>query len=197
MKHKVARYISNILNPFSIAVIILIVLSLKEGDNIPDMVRWLLITIGISVFPVLIIVFILVRLKKLDSLFSNPREQRNAIYLSACIIGAVDCVFIWYSHAPKLMAVIFTAGFIAVIIFMVINYFWKISLHTAFVTATVVLLIIEYGPWALWTSLAIPLVGWSRLVMKQHNLLQVAVGGLLAAVIVFIVFWSFGLVGIA
>ena len=195
MKTTLAKYISNILNPFLIAVIIIILLSLKEGDGIENMVAWLFITIGISVAPVLIIVYLLVRMKKLDSFFSNPREQRNIVYVLASIIGIIDCVIIWYLKAPKLLAVIFTAGSIAVVLFLIINCFWKISLHTAFVTATIVILIIEYGPWALFTAAALPLVAWSRLVLKQHNIMQVAIGSLLAAVIVFGVFWGFGMLG--
>jgi len=196
MKNKIARLASDILNPFVITIGVLIVLSLKEGNGIPDMLKWLLITVVISVVPVIIIVFVLVRKKKLDSFYSNPREQRNIVYILSSVLAAIDCFFIWYFHAPKLLAVIFTAGLVAVIIFMIINYFWKISLHTAFITAAIVVLILEYGPWALWSSTALLLVAWSRVVLKQHNILQVCSGGILAAVIVFLVFWSFGLVGI-
>jgi membrane-associated phospholipid phosphatase len=195
MKDILAKITSNIFNPFVVAVILLVLLSLKAGNGVRDTITWLSITVAISVIPELIIVYILIRLKKLDSFFSNPREQRTIVYILACVLGAVDCALLWYFKGPELLAVIFTAGLIGVIVFMAINYFWKISLHTAFVAASVVALIIEYGANAAWAALVVPLVGWSRIVLKQHNILQVITGGAMAVVIIIGVFWGFGLVG--
>ncbi len=193
MKDTFARLASNIFNPFLVSVIVLAVLAVEATSTVSETFRWLGITLAISVVPVVIFVYILIRLKKLDNFFSNPKEQRNIIYLSATILGSVDCALLWYFAVPKPLAVIFTAGLIGVIFFLVINYFWKISLHTAFVAAGVAVLVFVYGVNAAWSSLIVPLVGWSRIVLKQHNVLQVAAGGLLAIVIICGVFWGFGI----
>jgi len=71
---------------------------------------------------------------------------------------------------------------------------WKISLHTAFVTASVTVLIILYGSIAAVTVLLVPLVAWSRIELKHHSPAQVAAGALLATLIVVVVFYLFGLV---
>ena len=88
----------------------------------------------------------------------------------------------------------FTAGLAAIVIFMVINLFWKISLHTAFVAAAATLLIIVYNPVGAWTLVLVPLVAWARIEMKLHSPAQVTSGALLAAAIALIVFWCFGLI---
>ena len=46
--------------------------------------------------------------------------------------------------APLVLRTIFITGLPAVVVFMGINLFWKISLHTAFVSASVTILIISY-----------------------------------------------------
>lgn len=193
-KENLARLASNIFNPFVVSVVVLAVLAVEATSSYSETLRWLGITLAISVAPVLVFVYILIRLKKLDDFFSNPKEQRNIIYLTATIIGSVDCALLWYFDVPKLLVLIFTAGLIGVAFFLVINYFWKISLHTAFVAAAVAVLLFVYGANAAWSSLIVPLVGWSRIVLKQHNVLQVTAGGLLAVAIICGVFWGFGIV---
>jgi membrane-associated phospholipid phosphatase len=195
MKDTFARLISNIFNPFIVSSVILSLLTFEATTEIDDAVKLIFIMLAISIAPVVILVYILVRLKKLDGFFNNPREQRNIIYLISSILGAIDCALLWYLEAPELLAVMFTTGFIAVVIFMIINHFWKISLHTAFITASAVVLILIYGAGAAWTLFVLPLVGWSRVVLKQHTLMQVIAGGLASAAIVLVVFWGFGLVG--
>jgi len=77
---------------------------------------------------------------------------------------------------------------------MCVNLLWKISLHTAFVTASVTALIILYGSIAAVIVVLVPLIAWSRIELKHHSLAQVAAGALLAALIVVVVFYLFGLV---
>jgi membrane-associated phospholipid phosphatase len=194
MKETLARLISNTLNPFIVAVTTLALLSFHATATASEAVSWILISIAVSILPVVIVVVILVRLKKLDGFFSNPREQRNSVYLLATILGIIDCVFYWCLKAPELLSVLFTAGLIAVLTFMIINYFWKISLHTAFITGAVVVLVIIFSWKALFSIAFVPLVAWSRIVLRQHTICQVIMGGLLSIIIVTGIFWSFGVV---
>jgi membrane-associated phospholipid phosphatase len=89
----------------------------------------------------------------------------------------------------------FIAGLVSIIIFSGINYFWKISLHTAFVAASTAVVIIVYGAAAAWACLLLPPVGWARVQLKQHSLAQVVTGSVLAAGIVVGVFAGLGAIG--
>jgi membrane-associated phospholipid phosphatase len=195
MKETLAKLISSVLNPFIVAITTLALLAFQCTNTAREAVTWIFISIAISIFPVVSVVFVLVRRRKLDGFFSNPREQRNSVYLLASVLGIIDCILYWCVHAPRLLSVLFTTGLIAVIIFMAINYYWKISLHTAFITGAVVVLVIIFNWRAVFTVVFIPLVGWSRIVLKQHNTYQVLVGGLLSVIIVAGIFWSFGAIG--
>ena len=81
----------------------------------------------------------------------------------------------------------------SIVIFMGINLLWKISVHTAFVAASVTVLIILYGPLGAATAVLLPLIGWARIELEHHSPAQVATGALLAAPIVVVVFYFFGL----
>jgi membrane-associated phospholipid phosphatase len=195
MRERLARLVSNILNPFLASFVIIVLLAFKDTDDVTDALKWALISLVLSVLPIFIVIIAMVRRRKLDGLFVNPREQRNVIYIFASALGALGCGLLWYLKAPHLLAVLFTAGLISIIVFMAINYFWKISLHTAFTAASVAIIIMVYGVVAVWTLLLIPPVAWARITLKQHSTAQVITAGLLASAIVVGVFWVFGVVG--
>ena len=195
MRERLARLITNVLNPFLISFIVLMLLAGHTTSTTAGFIKWALISLAISVIPIFIIALLLVRSKKLDSFFANPREQRYGIYLVAIFLAALGCGLLWYFKAPELMLDTFIAGLISVIIFTVINYFWKISLHTAFVGASVTLIIVMYGAVAAWTCLLLPPVAWARVQLRQHSPAQVITGGALAAVILIGVFAGMGIIG--
>jgi membrane-associated phospholipid phosphatase len=95
---------------------------------------------------------------------------------------------------PELLAA-FVGALLAIVIYMTINRWWKISVHTGFVTASITLLIILYGAVGLAAVVLLPLIGWSRVKLEHHSPMQVAVGAILAALIVVAVFRLFGVIG--
>lgn len=187
-----ARIITNVLNPFLLSLLILVLLSIKSSTSTEEAIKWSLIGLALSVFPVFTVVIYLVSKKKLDGIFINPREQRHRIYLLAILCAVIGYIILVVLDAPQLLVATFAAGLAAVIVFMAINLFWKISLHTAFITASVTVLIIVYGGVAAWTVLLVPLVAWARIEMKRHNPAQVLTGSVLACFIVTVVFGIYG-----
>ena len=193
-RQQIARTAANILNPYLLSFIIIILLAIESTSSSDEAIKWSLISLALSVFPVLTVVLYLVRRRKLDGLFINPRRQRSRIYLLAICCAVIGYIVLIFLEAPELLRAAFLSGLIAVALFMVINLFWKISLHTAFITASVAVLIIVYGKTAAWTVIFIPVIAWARLVMKLHTQTQVFAGALLSASIVTIVFGLFGLI---
>ena len=194
MRKRLAKLISNILNPFLVSFAVIILLSFESTASISDALKWLLISIALSVLPVFTVIIYLVRNQKLDSIFVNPRRQRNKIYLLASACAIVGCAVLHILGAPVLLVATFAAGLAAIVAFMVINLVWKISLHTAFVAASVTVLIIVYNPIGAFTAMLLLLVAWARIELGLHSPAQVATGTLLAAAIVVFVFQLFGLI---
>jgi membrane-associated phospholipid phosphatase len=195
MKERIARLISNTLNPFLISAVVIVLLAFKDAASAAEALKWSAISLVISVIPVLAAVTWLVRRKKMDAFYDNKRSQRYVAYILASVLGAIGCGLMWGLKAPELLAVTFTAGFAELVMFMGINFYWKISLHTAFVAGAATILCLVYGVIAIWTLAFLPLVAWARIVLKQHSIIQVATGAALAVGIVAAIFGGFGLVG--
>ena len=194
MRERIAKLTSNALNPFLVSLVLILLLSFKSTSSAFDAVKWSLILMAISILPVFSVIIYLVRKQKLESPFIITRRQRTKIYLLAGVCAGAGCIIFPHLGAPKELIATFVAGLSAVIVFMCINLLWKISLHTAFVTASVTVLIILYGAIAAVTVVLVPLTAWSRIELKYHSLTQVAAGALLATLIVVVVFYLFDLV---
>jgi hypothetical protein len=191
---RTARLLSYVLNPFLVAFVVIVLLAAEASSGDPAATaRWAAISLALSVLPVFAAVVYLVRQHKLDGLFVTPRRQRTRIYVLASALGAIGCLVLWSTGAPKLLLTSFLAGLVAVVPFMVINLFWKISVHTAFVTASATVITIVYGAAGSPTLLLVPLIAWARLRLSLHSTAQVAAGSLLAGGIVTAVFWLRGM----
>ena len=194
MRERIANLTSNILNPFLVSLVLILLLSFKSTSSTLDAVKWSLVSMAISILPVLSVIIYLLRKQRLESPFLITRKQRTKIYLVAGVCAGIGCIIFHYLGAPLTLRAAFVAGFSAVVVFMCVNLLWKISLHTAFVTASVTVLIILYGSIAAVTVVLVPLIAWSRIELKHHSPAQVAAGAFLAALIVVAVFYLFGLV---
>ena len=95
--------------------------------------------------------------------------------------------------APLLLMALVVASGASGIIFMTVNLVWKISVHTAFVTAMVVVLVVLYGWVAILSAVVIPLMAWARVVLKQHTVAQTVVGAVISAAAVSFIYYSYGL----
>jgi membrane-associated phospholipid phosphatase len=195
MRQRIARLTSSLLNPFLVSFITIIFIVLDSTDSITGDLKWTAIALLLSVLPVFTFIVYQVRRKKLDSILPETQGQRKMIYVLASVVAAAGCGVMWSFKAPELLAVSFTAGLVAIVIFMAINLYWKISLHTAFISAAATILTLSYGPKAAWVFLLLSPVAWARLELKLHTPAQVITGAILAAAIVTGVLWGFGVVG--
>ncbi|MFC1995782.1 phosphatidic acid phosphatase [Chloroflexota bacterium] len=194
MRKRIANLTSNILNPFLVSLIVILLLSFGSTPGIFDALKWSLILIAVTIVPVFLVTAYLVRNKRLDNLFIDVRKQRTKIYLLAIACAVVGSIILIYFGAPLILVAAVVAGLSAIVIFMGVNLLWKISLHTALIAASVTLLVILHGSIAAVTAALLPLIAWARITLGYHSLAQVATGAFLASLIVVIVFYLFGLV---
>lgn len=189
-----ARLISGILNPFLMAMVGIVLVAFKSRSSVLSAVRWSLVLAVISIAPILLFTAYLVRKGRLDSLFSSVRQQRTEVFLLASAVTAVDYVILHYINAPGLLIAILATGLLGLIIFMCINFWWKISLHTALIAGLVTVMVMLYGWLALTASVLVIVIGWARLELREHTVMQVVTGALLAALVSFATFHLFGFV---
>lgn len=194
MKHSIARRISNILNPFLMGLVVILLVSFEATDSIFDAVKWSLVLIVLSVLPVFAFSVYSVRHGKQDSIFVRVRRQRLRVYVLMLILASVSCIILLSLRAPLMLLALSVAGFSAAVVFMGINFWWKISLHGAFIAAVVAVLFTLYGSVTAASVVLIPLVAWSRVEVGYHSPAQVAAGALLGGLIPTAVFYFFGFI---
>jgi len=194
MIKRIANLTSIIFSPFLVGLALILLVSFESTASILDAIKWSLILIALSILPIYLVVVYLVRSNKLDGILVSIRQQRSKIYALAAILAGIGCIILFYLKAPLIMLALFVTGFFGTAIFMGINLWWKISLHTAFIAASVTLLVILYGFMAAVAIVLIPLVAWSRLELESHSPAQLVAGALLAISILPAVFYFFGLI---
>ncbi len=194
MKTRLAHLVSNLLNPFALSLAVIMVLAYESSASPVDAFKWLLIIIGTSVLPVYVTSVYMVRAGQLDGIFSNRRRQRTKIYIIGIACASVSYLLLWLLEAPDGLMAALVAALSASILFMVINTIWKISVHTAFVMAAAILLIIFYGWVGAIALVIVPLTIWARMELSQHSLPQALAGAVLSGLIVVTVFNLFGVI---
>ncbi len=194
MAKRIAHLTSNILSPFLVGLVLILLVSFETTASVFDAIKWSLTLTALTILPIFLFSVYLVRRNRLDSVFANVRKQRTKIYALAVVLTGVGCIILLSLKAPLILLALFIAGFAAIALFMCVNLWWKISLHTAFITAAVTVLLILYGFMAAASIVLIPLVAWARIELEHHSLAQAITGALLAASILVIVFYLFGLI---
>ncbi|MDP6043044.1 MAG: hypothetical protein QF906_02390 [Dehalococcoidales bacterium] len=193
MKRQLASLTSGVLNPFLVSVVVILLLSFESASSVSDAVKWLLIFVTVSILPVFLVIIYLAHNDKLEGIFINVRGERHKIYLLAVCSTAAGCILLLNLGAPMVLVASLVAGLSAVFVFMCINLLWKISIHTAFMAASVAALTIVYGSVGVLAVMLVPPVAWARIEMKHHSLAQTIAGALLAVLIVVVVFRLFDL----
>jgi membrane-associated phospholipid phosphatase len=195
MKRRFAYLTSTILNPFIVSLAVVVFLSFQSTSSVGDGLKWSLLFIGFTLLPIFLAILYLVHKDKVDNIFLMVRQQRHQIYLVASMCTVACCVILFSLNAPLVLVATMVAALSAMLVFMLINFTWKISLHTAFAAGSVTVLIITYGATGAFAAVLVPPIAWSRIELKYHSLTQTVAGALLMALIVFVVFHFFGLIG--
>jgi len=193
-RKRIAALTSNILNPLLASLLVILFLAFDATSSTLDALKWSLILIALSILPVYAVTIYLVRSKRIEGFFINIRQQRTKIYLLASVCAGIACTILRVLEAPPILIATSAAAFAAIVVFMAVNLWWKISIHTAFAASLVAILIILYGWIAAVAAVLVPTTAWARIELERHSLAQVISGALLATFIVVAIFYLFGLV---
>lgn len=177
---KVARIISTLFVPPSFSLIVYILFAIFIEENLSKSIDLIIIT-SLFGFVLPILMFLIMRKKNLvsdqDALI---KEQRTFPFLIATIIYLVGLYFLIYFNL-SLISISFWFCFISnTLITIIINKYWKISIHAMGASGAFASLIFAFGIKLLPFVIIVILVGWSRIKLKCHSLEQVVAGIILA-----------------
>ena len=192
-RKRIANLTSNILNPFLICLALIFLFSFLSSASAPEAMKWVGISMSVSLLPVFLVIIYMMRNGSLDNFFISVRQQRTRIYLAGFLFASVSCIVLSRMDAPQMLVYAFATGLSMVLIFTLINLWWKISIHTAIVAASATVLVLLYGWMAAASVALVPLTAWARVELKYHSLAQTVSGALLATLIVIFMFYPLAL----
>jgi membrane-associated phospholipid phosphatase len=175
-----AKILSTIFNPFLTALALFIILAHASARGTLDF-WWLLFlsTFFTSLGP-MIYVFWLYGSDRISDLDMSVRHERESVFFTFVIFYLAGTVVLWLTHAPTLMIASMAAYTLSTLVVQYITRYWKISTHALGITAPLVALTLLYGNQTLPFLVLIPMVGWARVYLKAHTLMQVIAGAALA-----------------
>ncbi|MFJ2609956.1 hypothetical protein ACIO13_34070 [Streptomyces sp. NPDC087425] len=115
----------------------------------------------------------------------HVRRRQDRLILIPGIIASVatGMLLMGVLGAPREMIALVTAMLATLVTILAITTAWKISVHTAVSSGAIAMLAMAYGPWPLGAYPLVLLVGWSRVELRDHTLLQVLAGTALGALV--------------
>lgn len=131
------------------------------------------------VIPGIFLAYLLMGKKVADWDFTNRHEREKAYVFTVFfhLIGVVLMVFLQQYLLAKMLLVLW----VITLIFMIINRYWKISVHAGVNALMMVFLNSLFG-WRMfgWMSVMLVLVLWSRVKIRKHTVTQVMIGAALS-----------------
>jgi len=195
ISHDLAGFISKFVSPPTIAIVATVGFSLWSPIGLGSLYPPLSILLCFSLFAFLPFLPVLYFYRKnVVDLYVSKKETRTPFFLIAIALYSFAAI-IFFSTNTKIMFLLALGYTFVTIILLVVNRFWKVSVHSAGVTGPIFALIFVFGIIVMPLSLIIVLVSWSRIKLKKHTFNQTLVGSLIpiaVGLVVYSMFYPFG-----
>lgn len=114
----------------------------------------------------------------------NVGARRPRLLVLAFITASVAAglILLLVLGAPPLLTGYLAFMLASVAVLAAITTVWKISIHCAVASGSVMILALTYGPLVLCGYVLVGLLGWARVAVRDHSVAQVVAGSVLGAV---------------
>jgi len=179
--YKLAGLISTISSPFIVVTVFALAIILAQPFSLADRTLWSLEFLLFIILLPVVYVWYGVKTGKFTDFHLMVREQRTGPFLVSLAGGTLLVLVNLLTHVP---AEIMTLGWVLWVnglVFALITHFWKISIHVASLTGSIVMVGVLLNHQLFWLLLLVLVVAWARLYRKRHSLAQAAVASIVVA----------------
>ncbi|MGH7708545.1 MAG: phosphatase PAP2 family protein [Vulcanimicrobiaceae bacterium] len=190
----VAKIFSTICNPFVTALTLLVLMTHTLARDTPTF--WLLLFVSATFSAIAPMLFVLKMYLdgRISDLDMSIRGEREAVFGTFVIFYFVGTVVLALMHAPTMLIATMAGYTASSLLVQFVTRHWKISTHAIGITAPMLALVVMYGAQPLPFLVLIPIVGWARVYLKAHTVLQVVAGTALGFISVALFFHLFHLI---
>jgi len=185
-QERLAELVSFLTNPALVLTISLAIIISRYADSVQQFWRWT----GVGVFLLLgpsfvYILYTWYKERKIDIDISQ-REDR-IVPLMITTLGAVFGGYLVQTRLDSPTLLLLSYILVAMLVLLtIVTFVWKISLHSATLTATVSLLVFFRGPEFAWFYLLLIPIAWARLRLRQHTPAQLVAGSLTGVLVTYL-----------
>ena len=183
---KWARIISFVFDGSFISIPIFIVICMILVEDKMAALNWAMLCILFGMIIPFIYIFFLYRKNKIYDIHMPDRKNRMKPMIFTIFSNIAGFIVLYLLKAPFFLRTLCILSIIATSILTVITFYWKISLHTSWITSIVITFNVLLGPWMLLLLPLIPIIGWARVRAKKHTTPQVVLGAGLSSIICFL-----------
>ena len=191
MKLKAAYIISRFFEPFLWLTIMGLAIIFSEYFDDYNGVSWgIMLLAFLGVLPLLAL-WLGVKKGRVKDIDFSKREERTAFILIILLFWFLGALLTWALAGPRLVSTILITAIIVAVAVLIINLYWKVSVHTLGITVSAMFINQLFGWQYLWLFIFIPMVAWSRWVQKKHTMAQL-LGGCGLGILAWVLLVSFG-----
>lgn len=169
-----ARIISSITNP--LLVLFLVPYMLLSATHVESQIaiKW---TVFTFLFVIMIGLFVFFEVKRgvFTDFDVSKKEQRPLLFMVVAVISVIYFLSLIIFHGPPVLFATLFGLIIGIFCISLLNYIVKASIHVAISTAVLLSAFLLYHlPY--YVLLIIPVIAWSRVVLKRHTLTETITG---------------------
>jgi hypothetical protein len=191
-----AKIISFVFDGSFISIPIFIIICMVVVDDPMAALSWALLCLLFGMILPFLYIFFLYRKNKIYDIHIPERSNRIKPLLFTLLSYITGLVALYFLEAPIFLKVIFILTIISTSILTVITYYWKISLHTSWITFVVITFNVLLGPWMLLLLPLIPIIGWARVKARRHTTPQVVLGAGISSIVCFLGYHFYGFINL-
>lgn len=172
---KIAGIVSILLGPHIWLPVLLVASLFRSGLTSSQLY---ILFPSLIIFQILIpiaYIHIALRLGKVSA-WDLPKKEERYLFLGISFASYLISVLVIYFFGNQLLLSLSLIILVLLTVLAIITYFWKISLHTSMNTGGAILLDFLFNWQIPWVFLMIPIIFWSRLLLKRHNFAQLIAG---------------------
>ncbi len=185
-QQKVAKVISDILQPTLVSIPVFLLLCLLTSDPAEYAICASVSLFFAVVFPVVEIAM-WAKHKNTDGDIPN-REDRFYPLLMGASSYAIGAAILFVIGAPRIVTALMVAYAVNTVAIMLISFRWKISIHATGVVGPTMALVYAFGSVGIILILTLPAIMWSRYVLKRHTPAQLVCGALMGFALTSVIF---------
>lgn len=176
-----ARLVTEVFAPAIWAAVMPLIVALQASPTITAALGWSALTIVFSSLIPYGVIWLGVRRGKLTDHHIGRREQRRAPLVAGLASVLIGLMALVAMNGPRRLVAMVVVMLVVLLGTTAVNQFWKLSAHTAVSAGSVAVLVAIFGPPLALAALLVALIGWSRVVLRDHTTSQVFAGAVLGA----------------